>query len=652
MMLWNISMDDTQSKRQTWLVCLGLALVVLAVYIPLLHSEFVDFDDGDYVTSNDMVQHGVSWAGIVWAFSTVHASIWHPLTWISYQVDSQLHGMNPGGYHLTNVLLHLANSILLFLLLRRMTGELWLSALTAGFFALHPLHVESVAWVAERKDVLSTLFWLLSAWAYVRYTENLKFQISNFNFFYIGSIALFALGLMAKPMVLTLPFILLLLDYWPLQRGPTSLARLLTEKIPYFILAAGSCAATFLVARHAGAVQSLAIVPLQARLENVPVACVRYMIKTIWPIDLAVWYPFEYHRSVWEIAGSAALLVLISGWVLWRARAQPWCAVGWFWFLVMLAPVIGWVQVGSFSMADRYAYLSNTGLLVMVIWTARTQPQALAIGGGLALAGCLALTSIQVRYWHDSETLFRHALAVTKNNPAMENNLGATLFQKGRVDEALPHMFRAVTLDPENPRAHYTLAFALLNKGKVADALAQFEIQVQLEPGDPQAQFNFGNVLLDQGLARDAMPHLEKAAQLRPDAADYHYKLGEASRMTGLAAEAISQYEQSLQLHHVQAASDLAWLLATTPDASLRNGSRAVQMALLADHAAGGRDPKILGVLAAAYAEAGDFPKAVSTAQNALQLTGTANETALADLLRRQLVLYRAGSPFRDTQKP
>jgi tetratricopeptide (TPR) repeat protein len=646
-------MNDTQRRRQTWLICLGLSLAVLAAYGPVWSAGFITYDDPVYVTANPHVQGGLSWAGLIWAFTTVHASMWHPLTWLSYLVDSQLYGMNPGGFHFTNVLLHLANSILLFLLLQRMTRAQWPSALVAALFALHPMHVESVAWISERKDVLSTLFWILSVGAYVRYVENLKSQISNFKFFYIGSVVLFALGLMAKPMLVTLPFILLLLDFWPLQRRQARIALLLAEKAPFFILAAAACALTLFVTRHAGAIEPQASLPLASRLEIIPLSYVRYIAKTFWPVDLAVFYPYERYWPDWEIAGSMAFLVLITGWVLWRARLQPHYAVGWFWFLVMLAPAIGVVQVGSFSMADRYSYLSNTGLFIMVIWAGRMKPQALGVAGGLALAGCLAATAIQVQYWRDSETLYRHALAVTEQNGAMENTLGNVLLQEGRVDEALPHLFRAVAFAPDYPQSHFNLGNALLAKGKVAEALGQFEIDAALQPGDAIAQYAFGRALVDQGLAGDAMPHLEKAVQLRPDAADYHLKLGEACRQMGRAAEAISQYEKALQIlpRHVQAASSLAWMLATTPDASLRNGTRAVQLALLADQLSGGQDPKIIGVLAAAYAETGDFSKAAATVRHALQLAGPENDSALAGILRAQLALYRAGSPFRDTVK-
>jgi len=656
---WNvllIRMDDSHGKRQTWLICLGLAVAVLAAYSPLWHCQFVLFDDNDYVTSNDMVKQGVSWPGIVWAFSTVHASNWHPLTWISHMVDVQLYGMNPAGHHLTSLLLHLANSILLFLLLQRVTRARWPGALVAALFALHPLHVESVAWISERKDVLSTLFWMLAVGAYVRYVENLKFQISNFKFFYIGSVVLFGLGLMAKPMLVTLPFVLILLDYWPLQRLRPPVVRLLAEKIPWFILAVASCIVTYMAQQRGGTMASMATVPLGARLENVPVAYARYLGKTIWPADLAVLYPLPRQWPVWQVAGATALLALITVWVIWRVRAQRYLAVGWLWFLGMLAPVIGLVHIGSQSMAERYDYLPSVGLFIMIIWAAREARlggQASAILGGMAVAGCMALTWMQAQVWKDSKTLFRHAIAVTGQNGLMESNLGRVLLQEGRVDEALPHLLRAVEFAPDYPLPHYNLGSALLARGNVAGALRQFEIHVQLAPRDPIAQYNFGSVLLAQGLAREAIPHLEKAVQIRPGAADYHCKLGDACRQAGRAAEAISQYEKALQIlpRHVKAASSLAWMLASNPDPSLRNGARAVQLALLADQLSGGQDPGLIGVLAAAYAETGDFAKAAAAARRALQLAGAESDAALAGVLRAQLASYSAGLPIRDVEE-
>jgi Flp pilus assembly protein TadD len=539
---------------------------------------------------------------MAWAFSTVQASNWHPLTWISHMLDCQLYGLNPIGHHLASLLLHLANSILLFLLLRRMTKQEWPSALVAALFALHPLHVESVAWISERKDTLSGLFWMLSMWAYVRYAQGRAAG------FYIASIILFALGLMAKPMLVTLPFVLILIDYWPLRRLAPA------EKIPYFILAAASCAVTVLAQRKGGAVASLAAEPLGLRLANVPVAYARYLLKTFWPVDLAAYYPLPGHWPVWQVAGAAALLVILTAWIFWRARAQPYLAVGWLWFLGVLVPVIGLAQVGAQAMADRYDYLPSIGLFIAVVWTAR--PLLPAFCGWLAVAGCIFVTWCQVHYWRDSESLFRHAVAVTRNNSVMESDLGKVLLLEGRVDEALPHLRRAVEFGPGFPLPHYNLGEALLAKGQVAEALSQFEIQVALAPNDAAAQYNFASVLLDHGLAADAIPHFEKCLQLFP--------------------------------RHLQAASSLAWILAANPDHALRNGARAVQLARLAEEISGGTDPRITGILAAAYAEAGDFAKATDTANHALQLAGAANQSALAGVLREQLESYRAGKAFRD----
>jgi Flp pilus assembly protein TadD len=635
-------MDELQSKRQTWLICLGLTALVLLAYAPLWQCGFVLYDDNFYVTDNDMVKQGMTGRGILWAFSTVCAGNWHPLTWISHMLDCQFYGLNPAGHHSTNLLLHIANCVLLFLLLQRLTRSRWPCALVAAFFALHPMHVESVVWVSERKDVLSTFFWLLAVGAYVRYVEKAG------RWFYAGSLALFALGLMAKPMLVTLPAVLMLLDYWPLQRWRRPIGPLLLEKTPFFMLAGISCWITLLAQQRGGAVVSLEKLSSWARLENVPVAYSRYLGKTFWPADLGVLYPLSWKWPVWEVAGAILLLASVTVWAVWRRRTEPFLLAGWLWFIVMLTPVIGLVQVGAQSMADRYHYLAGAGLFIMVIWALWRRIPAAA--WAIPLAGCMVLTSQQVRYWSDSETLFRHTLAVTANNSVMESDLGRILFQQGRLAEALPHAQRAVALAPTFALARYNLGNILLGLNRVPDALAQFEIQVKLDPGDPVAQFKFGDVLLKQGLAEDAMPHLQKAVELRPGDAASHDALAAACRETGRAALAISQYEKSLALDpsDARAAAGLAWMLAASPDAAVRNGARAVRLALLANRVSGGKNASFLGVLAAAYAEAGDFPDAMAAAQGAWQLAGEQGQTALAGALRKQLAGYRAHRPFRD----
>ena len=684
-------MDDAQRRRQTWLICLGLALAVLAAYAPVWRAGFITYDDPAYVTANPHVQGGLTWAGLIWAFTTGHAGNWHPLTWISHMLDFQLYGMNPAGHHLTSVALHLANSILLFLLLQRMTKAMWPSALVAALFALHPMHVESVAWVSERKDVLSALFWILSIWAYVRYVDECKVQSAKRKVLYGLSIVLFALGLMAKPMLVTLPFVLLLLDYWPLQRRQTPIAGLFIEKTPFFILSAGSCAVTFLAQLKGGSVMPLARLPLGPRLANVPVSYVRYVAKTFWPAHLAIFYPM-FKWPVWDIAGATVLLLLLSGLALWRVRAQPWLAVGWLWFLGTLAPVIGIIQVGTQSMADRYSYLPSIGLFIAVVWAARDWgvlpgARAPAILGGLAAAICLVLTARQATFWENSETLFLHAIQSTKDNYVaydslgrcaeikgqtneaidyMEtavriqpkftrslNDLGRVLLGTDRIDEALTHLQKAVSLDPGFADARYNLGYALLAKGRVGEALDQFQAQVNLQPADFKAQNNMGTVLLQNGLAGDAIAYLQKAAEIKPADAGAHYLLGNALFRTGRVAEAIRHYEKAIELSpdHIQARNDLAWILACHPDPSIRNGARAVALALRADQLSGGQNPVVIGTLAAGYAEAGKFSDAVAAGKRACQAALAQTNSALAELLAKRLRSYQAGAPWRDTSE-
>ena len=413
--------DDSDNRRQTGLICAALALAVAAAYWPVWQCGFVGLDDYDYVVKNDAIQHGLNWRAAAWAFTTTYAGNWHPLTWFSHLLDFQLYGLNAAGHHATSLLLHAANSILLFLLLKRMTGAMGLSAMVAALFALHPMHVESVAWIAERKDVLSTFFWMLSVWAYVRYGEECKMQNAKCKIFYALALACFALGLMSKPMVVTLPVILLLLDYWPLARWRPPRAPLWAEKVPFFILAAASSVITVVAQQQGRSVTSLEHVPLATRLENLPVGCARYVEKLFWPGHLAVMYPFVFAWPFWEWAGAAAVLAGVTAWVIWRARAQPFLAVGWMWFLAGLAPVNGLVQVGLQSMADRYTYLPSVGLFLMAAWAVgqwrgKLGRRAGAALGTAALAGCLYLTPRQAACWRNTRTLFAHAVENTKDN--------------------------------------------------------------------------------------------------------------------------------------------------------------------------------------------------------------------------------------------
>jgi tetratricopeptide (TPR) repeat protein len=646
-------MEAATDKRITRLICLGLALAVLAAYWPLRECGFVSYDDVDYIVSNGIIHDGVNARSIAWAFTSGYAGNWHPLTWISHALDCQIYGTNAVGHHFTSLGLHVANSILLFLLLRRMTRAMWPSAAVAALFGLHPMHVESVAWISERKDVLSTLFWLLTLWAYVRYVEALKTKNQKSKFFYATAVFLFALGLMSKPMLVTLPFVLLLLDYWPLERGARLDFRRVAEKVPFLVLAAACC--VIACRTQQPALSGLTDLSVGERFLGVPMSYLGYLEKMFWPAHLAILYPLPLAWPVWQSVGAGVILALVTAGTLLRRQAHPYLAVGWLWFLGTLVPVIGLVQVGVQYMADRYDYIPSIGFWIMIIWavrewTPRLGANAATAVAGAALAGCMALTWVQVGYWKDSEKLFSHALEVTDDNGPVESFLGDYLLDKHRAKEALPHLLRSAQLNRSPPGVLGSLGRALLAEGRATEALNAFKLDVRLHPEDPVAQFDLGCMLLDNGLPGNAVPYLQKALQLRSGFAECHYKLGNAFRESGQAAEAIGQYEETSRLnpHYIEAAANLACMLASSPDASIRDGPRAAQLALSADEWSGGKNPRVLGTLAAAYAEEGKYSDAVATVQRALQVTGPDDKSALADTLRTNLALYQAGSPLRD----
>jgi tetratricopeptide (TPR) repeat protein len=653
-------MRESGNQRLKWLICALLGAAVLAAFGPALSCDFVGFDDPDYVTQNRDVQHGLNWAGVKWALSTGHAANWHPLTWMSHILDCQLYGLQPAGHHLTSLLLHLASTVLLFLLLNRMTGALWRSAWVAAAFALHPLRVESVVWVAERKDVLSTFFWMLSVGAYVRYAEEFKVQSSKFKVFYGLAVLFFALGLMAKPMLVTLPFVLLLLDYWPLGRlelGPRFSWRLVAEKIPFLALAVCSSAITFSLQNRLGVVASLSTVSLGERLANIPVAYARYLGKVFWPSGLAVFYGYR-QRSFYEVAGAVCLLALITLWVLRQGRARPYLAVGWFWFTGMLVPAIGLVQVGHQAMADRYSYVPSVGIFLMVAWglgelAARHPALLKAVGAaGLAsLAACLVLTPRQISFWRNPVALFAHAADVTDENYLTCYNVGCAVMEQGNYPRAQRCFERALRVAGKiasrsfRARAQNNLGCALLEQGRIAGAVSNFESALVLQPRFAQAFYNMGRAFLANNQPDVAADCFQRALALDSGAADVHYKLANALAQLGRPAEAIAQYSQALQLRPDldEAANNLAWLLVTCPDRSLRDGARAVELARRASAHCREQNPVILGTLAAAYAEEGKVLEAVAAAQRARQLALAQNNRALAGVLESQLRRYQGG---------
>jgi tetratricopeptide (TPR) repeat protein len=841
-------------------VCIFLAAITLAVFGRTSHYGFVNFDDNEYVFENPVVQKGLTLEGFRWALTCGEIGHWHPLTWLSHMLDCQLCGLNAGGHHLTNVLLHTATVILLFLVLRRMTGFLWRSAFVAAVFAIHPLRVESVVWVAERKDVLSAFFFMLTLGAYVRYVRRPRSMIR-----YGTVVGFFALGLLSKNMLVTLPFVLLLLDYWPLNRfssfTPKVLLRLVVEKIPLFVLTVVSCVATALVPEKMGAGIKLSFA---LRMENAVVSYVTYLWQMVCPSGLVCLYPNPVnHLPPGQVVGALGLLLAVSGSVFAFRKTQPCLLIGWLWYLGMMIPVIGIVQISYYAHADRYTYLPQIGIYAAVTWiaaewAAKWQVSRAVLGSLMAsvLAVLMVCAWKQTEYWKNSETLWTHTIACTTGNYFAHNGLGFTLVQKGsveegisqyqqalqinpdfaeahynlgialrqkgKVDEAISHYQTALQINPRHANAHNNLGGALLQKGNVAEAIFHFQKALQINPDDVEARYNLGNAVLQKGSVDEAIAHFQKALQIKPDDAQAHNNLGNALYQKGAVDEAIAHFQKALQINpdyaearynlgnallqkgsvdeaithfqkalqinpdyaeahnnlgnallqkgavakaifhfqkalqfnpddaeahnnlggallqkgavdeaivhfqkalqinpdyagarynlgnallqkgsldeaivhfqkaiqinpnyadahnnfgnallqkgavdeaifhfqkalqinpdHVQTLNNLAWVLAACPQASLRSGNKAVELAQRANQLTRDGNPAVLRTLAAAYAEAGRFPEAVETGERALQVAGTQSNTALADAIRSQLKLYQAGIPFHYTE--
>jgi hypothetical protein len=549
--------ENFTRKQLTALIGFALAIVTMLVYLPMLWHGFVNYDDPDYITGNARVTSGLTWANVIWAFTTGDAANWHPLTWISHMTDWQLFGSNPAGHHLMNLLFHTANTLLLFLLLGKLTGALWRSAFVAALFAWHPLHVESVAWASERKDVLSAFFWMLTILCYAKAVTSGKWQvtsksqnsspITHHSSLYWLALLFFACGLMSKPMVVTLPFVLLLLDFWPLGRmrsaecGVRSIASLLIEKIPFFALTLASCFITYRVQN--GALWSSQSLSFHFRLANALMSYVRYISKIFWPTDLALIYPYPHF---WPLAGVifvAGLLAVLSLIFIVQAKRFPYLAVGWLWFLGTLVPAIGLVQVGIQSMADRYTYLPSIGFFVLVVWGVNdllnAHPQKVkiaAIAGSAVLTGCLICTSMQLRYWRNSPELFLHTVKVTTDNYAAEDCLGKALENIGNKDDAEKLYTDAVRIEPDYPMAQFDLGMIEVEQGRLPDASNHLAIAVQLSPHNAVMQFDFGTYLLQHGNLTEAANHFEFALASRPDFPEARQQLDLLSARTNAPA--------------------------------------------------------------------------------------------------------------------
>jgi len=545
-------MNKRPVKFYVPLICFLLASATFIVYVQVRHSEFVNYDDYDYVTGNQHVQGGLNLENIKWAFSTVTAANWHPLTMLSHTLDCQLFGLNPKWHHLVNLLFHIINTLLLFLVLQNMTGALWRSAFVAGLFALHPLHVESVAWMAERKDVLSTMFWFLTMAGYLRYVRGGGAK------WYMVTLFLFALGLMAKPMLVTLPFVLLLLDYWPLNRltyyPPSAIRYPLLEKLPFFVLSAASSVITFYVQRSSGAMMRIGLLPLSIRIANAPVSYVKYILKMFWPAKLAV--PYSYagvSLSYWvAIAAGAGLLILTIVAIL-SASKHRYLPVGWFWYLGTLVPVIGLVQVGDQALADRYTYIPLTGLFIIIAWSlpellAGRQHRNIVLGASAAgvLTALSICTYIQASHWHSSVTLFEHTLAVTTKNYVAHNNLGYALQSEGKLDEAMVHYRKSLDIYPAYEHALYNAGAVLHLKGKLDDAISYYRKVLSVKPDYTDAHYSLGAALKAQGKTDEAISHFNRTIKLRPDYTEAYNELGSISLSRGKFDEAVNYYRRAI----------------------------------------------------------------------------------------------------------
>jgi tetratricopeptide (TPR) repeat protein len=621
------------------LLAVSLVILIAAAFWEVSRNGFISYDDPDYLTMNPMVQKGMTSEGLAWAFGSINRerTYFHPLTWVSHMIDVQLFGMNPAAHHLVSLAIHAVNSTLLFYLLYLLTGARWRSWLVAALFGVHPLAVESVAWAAERKNVLSTMFWLLTMLAYVVYARRSSLR------WYLASVLSFAAGLMCKPALVPLPCALLLLDYWPLARlrlhsnsGPGTepglpWSRILSEKTPYFLLAIASALITLAAHRNLGLLGNDFVPSTGLKYANILLSYCFYLLKTLVPVKLAVFYPFPTWIPTMQVLGAVALLLVISVVAVRQLRTRPYLAVGWFWFLGVFTPTIGFVSVGIQGAADRFAYVPLIGLLWMLVWGLadllqrwRMPPTFQAGLAALALASRAQVSHAQVRHWHDHFALFERARTATQNNYLAYNTLAGMLMQEHRVDEAIDYYLTAQKMEvPEAGYAFFkhdprlTVAHALMERGRVDEAIESYRIHLQAQPNSPEGCLGLGNALLVRGHSTEAIRYLRTAIRLDPKSA--------------------------------AAMSRLAWVLSTHPEAAIRNGAEALPLAEQACQLTGNKDVQALSALAAASAEMGNYERAVTTAELAARLANEHGQPALAKTTESLAEVFRRRQPFHES---
>ncbi len=673
------------------LIALLLALGTLLVYLPVTRHQFVNYDDGGYVTENPTVKAGLTWHGVKWAFTTWVVGNWHPVTMLSHMLDCQLFGLNSGLQHYENALFHAANTVLLFWLLLRLTqrhpennlappsNTLWPSAFVAALFAWHPLHVESVAWIAERKDVLSTFFELLALMCYARcVTSDRQSSILHSSSYWLA-LFFFVLGLMSKPMLVTMPFVMLLLDFWPLGRFKASracpstgnsstesmgenspvqtLLRLTLEKWPFFLLTIIFCVITFWSQHGTGAVNSATDFPLGSRIENSLISYGRYLLKTIWPVNLAVIYPlFKLHGVMTLLAVAMAIALLAVSWLAWKARTRfPWLLTGWFWYLGTLVPVIGLVHVGGASMADRYSYFPLVGIFIIIAFGARNLMTRWQIGAAvpatvatLVLVACITLTERQLTYWQNSVTLFEHAIAVTQDNDIAHSNLGLALEKEGDQRDALAQFKEALRISPNSDAMHNNIADLYYDMGRTNEALEEYNKALQLDPRAAFAWINIGNVDAALGHLPDAMTNYNQAARFDSSDAEIPFLIGKTLLAEGRDGDVIPYFQKVWRLDpdNFQTLTYMARVLASDENPKARNGLVALAMAAKANDLTGGIQPAILDTLAMAYAQIGQFDEAQIAEKDAIKLAAAPELKGDLPGMNERLKLYETHQPF------
>ena len=687
-------MNKAPGKYLTFCIFLVLALSTISIYFQVVNFDFILYDDPSYVYENQHVKDGFNAESFAWAFTTGAQSNWHPLTWLSHMLDCQLFGVNPGWHHLTNLILHIANTLLLFAVLKRMTNALWQSAFVAAAFALHPMHIESVAWISERKDVLSTLFWLLTMHAYLRYVKT----PGKINYSLV--MLVFALGLMTKPMLVTLPLVLLLLDYWPLKRFELVKADrprfflLALEKIPLICLAVASSVVTFLVQKAGGAVTDMNTIPLYMRLYNAVVSYGIYIWKMFFPARLALFYPHQGPGlGLWQVIITAILLITITVWAGRIAKTRPYVIIGWLWYLGTLVPVIGIVQVGGQSMADRYTYIPYIGLFIIIGWTlgditAKWKQQKivlafLAITVFISISICSLL---QIRHWKNSTALFSHSIDVTDDNyvayccladvprkagkfdesialnlKALELSpgygyahigLGRAYNGLGRLGKTIEHFNEALKTFPDHSNIHGDLGVAYGKQDQLDKAVEHLTRAVEIDPDFAEAHSNLGYALMRQRKFDQAIPHLQKAIELNPNSISAHFRLAEIFSEKSETAEELKHLRKIIRVDpdSVKALNLMAWIFATDHDAKIRNSSEAVRFAKKACELTSYERPELVDTLAAAYAAAGDFNQAVTIQERVLQSARQEQYNDLIKEVEERLNLYKSGKPYIEPQ--